>query len=138
MVPRRADGSFVNQNPLSCGGCYWGDSYYEDNPWVYSLNAIHDVYTMKEYIGGDEKFIDRINKLWDLNIFNAGNEPSFTSPYLYNFVKGAQWRSVERSRGIGKLYSAGASGLPGNSDAGAMEANILVSTRNFRIGMCFS
>ncbi|KAK3217432.1 hypothetical protein GRF29_1g3046820 [Pseudopithomyces chartarum] len=125
MVPRRADGSFVNQNPLSCGGCYWGDSYYEDNPWVYSLNAIHDVYTMKEYIGGDEKFIDRINKLWDLNIFNAGNEPSFTSPYLYNFVKGAQWRSVERSRGIGKLYSAGASGLPGNSDAGAMEANIL-------------
>ncbi|KAF1974390.1 alpha-1,2-mannosidase family protein [Bimuria novae-zelandiae CBS 107.79] len=125
MVPRRADGSFVPQDPLSCGGCYWGDQYYEDNPWVYSLNAIHDVYTMKEYIGGDEKFIDRVDKLWDLRIFNAGNEPSFTSPYLYNFVKGAQWRSVDRSRGIGNLYNAGPSGLPGNSDAGAMEANIL-------------
>lgn len=125
MVPRHADGSFVSQDPLSCGGCYWGDAYYEDNPWVYSLNAIHDVYTMKEYIGGDAKFVDRIDKLWDLHIFNAGNEPSFTSPYLYNFVKGAQWRSVERSRGIGKLYNGGTSGLPGNSDAGAMEANIL-------------
>lgn len=127
MVPRRADGTFVSQDPLSCGGCYWGDAYYEDNPWVYSLNAIHDVYTMKEYIGGDEKFVDRVNKLWDLNIFNAGNEPSFTSPYLYNFVKGAQWRSVDKSRWIGKLYHSGSTGLPGNSDAGAMEANILVS-----------
>ncbi|KAJ4286067.1 hypothetical protein N0V90_013414 [Kalmusia sp. IMI 367209] len=125
VVPRQADGSFVPQDPLSCGGCYWGDAYYEDNPWVYSLNAIHDVYTMKKFIGGDDKFIDRVNKLWDLNIFNAGNEPSFTSPYLYNFVKGAQWRSVERSRAIGKLYNAGPSGLPGNSDAGAMESNIL-------------
>ncbi|KAL5410516.1 hypothetical protein PMIN06_010770 [Paraphaeosphaeria minitans] len=125
MVPRRADGTFVSQDPLSCGGCYWGDAYYEDNAWVYSLNAIHDVYTMKRYIGDDAKFVDRIDKLWELNIFNAGNEPSFTTPYLYNFVQGAQWRTVERSRGIGKLYNSGSTGLPGNSDAGAMEANIL-------------
>lgn len=127
MVPRLADGSFVSQDPLNCGGCYWGDAYYEDTSWVYSLNAIHDVYAMKELIGGDAKFIDRVDKLWDLGIFNAGNEPSFTSPYLYNFVKGAQWRSVERSRWLGKLYSSRENGLPGNSDAGAMEANILVS-----------
>ncbi|KAF2270930.1 glycosyl hydrolase [Lojkania enalia] len=125
VVPRRANGSFIPQDPLSCGGCYWGDAYYEDNPWVYSLNALHDVYTMKKWIGGDEKFVDRIDKLWELGIFNAGNEPSFASPYLYNFVKGKQHRSVERSRQIGKLYNAGERGLPGNSDAGAMEANIL-------------
>jgi putative alpha-1,2-mannosidase len=135
MVPRRADGTFVPQDPLSCGGCYWGDAYYEDNAWVYSLNAIHDVYAMKKYIGGDEKFIDRIDKLWDLNIFNAGNEPSFTTPYLYNFVQGAQWRTVERSRGIGKLYNSGSTGLPGNSDAGAMEANILVSLP-LKVALC--
>jgi putative alpha-1,2-mannosidase len=135
MVPRRADGTFVSQDPLSCSGCYWGDAYYEDNAWVYSLNAIHDVYTMKKYIGGDEKFIDRINKLWDLNIFNAGNEPSFTTPYLYNFVRGAQWRTVERSRGIGKLYNSSPTGLPGNSDAGAMEANILVSL-HLKVALC--
>ena len=28
MVPRSANGSFVAQDPLSCGGCYWGDDYY--------------------------------------------------------------------------------------------------------------
>ena len=125
VVPRLANGSFVTQDPLSCGGCYWGDAYYEDNPWVYSLNALHDVATLKKLSGGDDKFVDRVNKLFDLNIFNAGNEPSFTSPYLYNFVSGQQWRSVQRSRAIGKLYSAGTGGLPGNSDAGAMESNLL-------------
>lgn len=125
VVPRQANGSFIPQDPLSCGGCYWGDAYYEDNPWVYSLNAIHDVATIKDYTGGDEKFVDRINKLFDLKIFSAGNEPGFTSPFLYNFVKGEQYRSVRRSRDIGKLYNAGTGGLPGNSDAGAMESNIL-------------
>jgi predicted alpha-1,2-mannosidase len=145
VVPRKADGSFVAQDPLSCGGCYWGDAYYEDNPWVYSMNAIHDVAKLKKLVGGDEKFVDRIDKLFDLNIFSAGNEPGFTSPYLYNFVKGKQYKvsshsalhvctrgkilttvqSVERSRSISQKYNAGTSGLPGNSDAGAMESNIL-------------
>lgn len=125
VVPRLANGSFVSQDPLSCGGCYWGDAYYEDNPWVYSMNALHDVATLKKYIGGEDKFVDRINKLFDLKIFSAGNEPGFTSPYLYNFVSGQQHMSVQRSREIGKLYSAGTGGLPGNSDAGAMESNLL-------------
>ncbi|KAF2735141.1 alpha-1,2-mannosidase family protein [Polyplosphaeria fusca] len=125
VVPRQANGSFAPQDPLSCGGCYWGDAYYEDNPWVYSLNALHDIATLKKYSSGDSKFVDRVDKLWDLKIFNAGNEPSFTSPYLYNFVKGEQYRSVERSRQIGRLYNSGPGGLPGNSDAGAMESNIL-------------
>lgn len=25
VVPRRANGSFIAQDPLSCGGCYWSD-----------------------------------------------------------------------------------------------------------------
>ncbi|KAF2823417.1 alpha-1,2-mannosidase family protein [Ophiobolus disseminans] len=125
LVPRAANGSFIPQDPKDCGGCYWGDAYYEDNAWIYSMNAIHDVAELKRRIGGDERFVDRLDKLFDLGIFNAGNEPGFTSPFLYNFVRGMQWKSVERSRYIGSLYGAGESGLPGNSDAGAMESNLL-------------
>jgi predicted alpha-1,2-mannosidase len=128
MVPRRANGSFVQQNPRNCGGCYWGDAYYEDNTWVYSMNAIHDVAELKERIGGDDRFVDRLDKLFDLDIFDAANEPGFSSPFLYNFVQGQQWRSVERSRYISSLYNSGPGGLPGNSDAGAMESNLLVSS----------
>jgi putative alpha-1,2-mannosidase len=75
VVPRNANGTFVSQNPKDCGGCYWGDAYYEDNSWIYSMNAIHDVAELKRRIGGDERFVDRLNKLFDLKIFNAGNEP---------------------------------------------------------------
>ena len=127
VVPRAANGSFLPQDPEKCGGCYWGDAYYEDNSWIYSLNALHDVAELKGRVGGDERFVDRLDKLFDLGIFNAGNEPGFTSPYLYNFVRGAQWKSVKRSRYISSLYNAGEKGLPGNSDAGAMESNLLVS-----------
>jgi predicted alpha-1,2-mannosidase len=126
MVPRNANGSFIPQDPETCGGCYWGDAYYEDNAWIYSMNAIHDIAELKRRIGDDTRFVDRINKLFDLKIFNPGNEPGFTSPFLYNFVNGQQWRSVERSRYIGGLYNASENGLPGNSDAGAMESNLLV------------
>ncbi|CAI6337763.1 unnamed protein product [Periconia digitata] len=114
-VPRLADGTFLEQDPTDCGGCYWGDAYYEDNAWVYSMNAIHDVYKLKELVGDDAKFVDRIDKLFDLDIFDYGNEPAFTSAYLYNFVKGEQWRSVERSRQIGQQYDSGPAGLPGTS-----------------------
>jgi predicted alpha-1,2-mannosidase len=127
VVPRNANGSFSRQDPKDCGGCYWGDAYYEDNAWIYSMNAIHDVYEPKKRIGGDKRFVDRLDKLFDLKIFNAGNEPGFTSPFLYNFVKGKQYKSVERSRYVGNLYNASESGIPGNSDAGAMESNLLVS-----------
>jgi predicted alpha-1,2-mannosidase len=127
MVPRSANGSFIPQDPEDCGGCYWGDAYYEDNAWIYSMNAIHDVAELKKRIGGDERFVDRIDKLFELDIFNAGNEPGFTSPYLYNFVQGQQWRSVGRARNISSLYNSGEAGLPGNSDAGAMESLLMVS-----------
>ncbi|KAJ8112583.1 hypothetical protein OPT61_g5082 [Boeremia exigua] len=125
VVPRQANGSFVPQDPKNCGGCYWGDAYYEDNAWIYSMNAIHDVAELKKRIGGDERFINRLDKLFSLDIFDAGNEPGFTSPYLYNFVEGQQWRSVERGRAISALFGAGESGLPGNSDAGAMESLLM-------------
>lgn len=131
LVPRNENGTFIPQDPKNCGGCYWGDAYYEDSAWIYSMNAIHDIAELKRRIGGDDRFVNRLDKLFDLKIFNAGNEPGFTSPFLYNFVKGKQHKSVERSRFIGSLYNASENGLPGNSDAGAMESNLLVSPTFF-------
>lgn len=131
VVPRNANGSFVPQDPEDCGGCYWGDAYYEDNAWIYSMNAIHDVAELKKRIGGDERFVDRLDKLFELDIFDAANEPGFAISFLYNFVKGKQYKSVDRSRQVEKLYNAGESGLPGNSDAGAMESFILVGFHDF-------
>lgn len=42
LAPRYANGSFeYPYDPLQCGGCYWGDPFYEALPWEYSFNAHH-------------------------------------------------------------------------------------------------
>lgn len=80
-------------------------------------------------MGGPLAFVNRPEMTFQLGttqgggmIFNQGKEPSFTMPYLYNYVN-RQDLSVLRSRNIAKQdYQATVSGLPGNSDAGAMES----------------
>ncbi|KAF2088701.1 glycoside hydrolase family 92 protein [Saccharata proteae CBS 121410] len=136
VVPRYANGSFAAQDPLSCGGCYWGDAYYEALPWEYSFNAHHDLATLIKYAGGNKTFVNRLNTFFapgvysgnsDFNntIFNPGNEPSFTTPYLYNFV-GRQDLAVKEVRfAATTYYNTGTSGIPGNSDAGAMQSWLL-------------
>jgi len=91
VVPRNANGTFVSQDPKDCGGCYWGDAYYEDNAWIYSMNAIHDVAELKRRIGGDDRFVDRLDKLFDLEIFNAGNEPGCKSLQRLSAVCTSSW-----------------------------------------------
>ncbi|KAI2629491.1 glycoside hydrolase family 92 protein [Xylaria nigripes] len=136
LGPRDRDGNWLAQNPLSCGGCYWGDAYYEALPIEYSFNAHHDMEKLIKLSGGADAFIERLevmfkpglssgNARFDNVLFNPGNEPSFTTPYLYNFV-GRQDLSVRRSRAVARLYYAPTpAGLPGNSDAGAMESWLL-------------
>jgi putative alpha-1,2-mannosidase len=59
--PRDADG-FISQNPLSCGGCYWRDYYYQALPWEYSFNAHHDLEKLIELCGGNDMFVKRLEK----------------------------------------------------------------------------
>jgi predicted alpha-1,2-mannosidase len=137
LVPRD-EAVFVRQDPLSCGGCYWNDHYYQGLPWEYTLNVHHDLSTLISLAGGPQRFRERLdltfepgvvqgNEAWNHTIFNPANEPSFGTPYLYNFVN-AQAQSVRRSRFIAKnYYSLAPGGLPGNSDAGAMESWLLWS-----------
>ncbi|RYP91415.1 hypothetical protein DL770_002460 [Monosporascus sp. CRB-9-2] len=125
LGPIDEEGNFIDQDPLSCGGCYWGDHYYQGLPFEYSFNAHHDIKTLVEYCGGPENFTSRLQALFDNGLFNPGNQPSFNSPYLFNYV-GRQDLSVETSRAIAKRhYRPTPDGLPGNSDAGAMESWIL-------------
>jgi putative alpha-1,2-mannosidase len=56
-------------------------------------------------------------------LFNPGNEPSFSTPFLYNYLQGRQHKSVMRSREVvNQYYLDMPSGLPGNLDAGAIHS----------------
>ncbi|KAK8254139.1 alpha-1,2-mannosidase family protein [Phyllosticta capitalensis] len=125
MVPRAANGSFLPQDPDTCGGCYWPDAYYEDNAWTYSFNAHHDAAHLVSLSGGPAAFAARLDKFFDGGIYNVANEPGFTTPYLYHFA-GASHRSVARIRAIAqRSFGVGPAALPGNSDAGAMQSWLL-------------
>jgi predicted alpha-1,2-mannosidase len=127
MVPRLANGSYIKTDPMSCGGCYWKDAYYEGKPWEYSVNAHHDMQQLINLSGGPVNFTQRLQTLMDpaKKIFNPGNEPSFATPYLYNYA-GRQDLSVMQSRRVADTqYNSGPGGLPGASDAGAMQSWIL-------------
>ncbi|GME26594.1 glycosyl hydrolase [Neofusicoccum parvum] len=131
VVPRNADGTFVPQDPLACGGCYWPDAYYEDSPFTYSFNAHHDLANLIARSGGPSRFVARLDTFFQpganngATIYNPGNEPSFTTPYLYNYA-GRQDRTVRQIRDTAyTYYNAGRGGIPGNSDAGAMQSWIL-------------
>ncbi|KAH8821329.1 putative alpha-1,2-mannosidase [Xylogone sp. PMI_703] len=132
VVPRNLT-SFLATDPLNDSG-YWGDPYYEANAWDYSFADIHDMKKLIEWMGGAEKFMQRLDATFTVGanpgnpngiIFDSTNEPTFNVPYLYNFIN-RQDRSVFQSRKVAKGdYHTGQAGLPGNSDAGAMQTWLL-------------
>lgn len=127
---------FPSRNTSAHPGSLTQVADYQGLPWEYTFNAHHDLATLVTLSGGPEKFADRLettfrpgmvngNFEFDQTIFNPGNEPSFGTPYLYNFV-GRQDLSVLRSRFVARsYYHPTPDGLPGNSDAGAMESWLL-------------
>lgn len=133
VQPRNADGSFnfTHYDPFSCFGCYWGDDEYEGKPVEYGFAVPHDIKGLIELIGDNQTFITRINDLYPLHgekIADVGNEPSFLTPFLFNFVQ-EQWRTVELTRYI--MQKDFAKNLPGNSDGGALQGWMIFNMLGF-------
>ncbi|KAF2452343.1 putative alpha-1,2-mannosidase [Lineolata rhizophorae] len=136
MVPISPEGVLdAEHDPLDCGACYWAEDYYQGLPWEYSMNPHHDMASLIAMAGGASRFVDRLEAMFtpgnapgnspDDTIFNPGNEPSLSTPYLFHFA-GAPARSVRRARDAARAYyGPGRDGLPGNSDAGALQSWLL-------------
>ncbi|TVY83525.1 putative secreted glycosidase [Lachnellula suecica] len=132
VVPRNTTG-FIATDPLTDAG-YWGDPYYEASSWDYSWGDIHDMAKLVDWMGGADTFYSRLETMFTVGadpnnaggiIFDSTNEPTFNVPYLYNFINRPE-RSVYQSRKVAKTgYNTGVTGLPGNSDAGAMQTWLL-------------
>lgn len=135
---RDADGgwNFSDYDPLSCGSCGWGGDIYEAKVWETSFSAApHDMAKVVELMGGDDAFLKRLHASFlpgfgtsvganndaGSALFNPGNEPSFATPFLYNYVPGNHWKTVNESRAIvDAFYSDARNGYPGNIDSGAL------------------
>ena len=123
---RHADGTWISPfNPAK------STSYTtESNPWIYTFFVPQNPQGMIEAEGGREKFIARLDGLFDKNLYDQGNEPSHHIPYLYD-AAGAAWKTQERIRAAMALYNDSPGGEPGNDDDGQMSAWYVLSAMGF-------
>lgn len=119
--PRNPDGSWMTPFEVRKSGT-WQDYFYEADSWEYSLYAPQDVRQLIEKSGGKEKFVRRLDLLFDQGHIDIGDEPAFLDPVLYIWA-GRPDRTADRVRElIDRNFNATRSGLPGNDDSGAMSS----------------
>jgi predicted alpha-1,2-mannosidase len=121
--------------------------YTEANPWQYTFFAPHDVGGMIGLMGGEEKFIERLDSLFGassqttgreqaditgmIGQYAQGNEPSHSFAYLYAQA-GVPWKTQKVVRTImDSLYTDAPDGLCGNDDCGQMSAWYVFSALGF-------
>ena len=44
-------------------------------------------------MGGDKKFVDHLQKVFDDGNYDPANEPDIAYPYLFSYFKGEAWRT---------------------------------------------
>ncbi|KAI0703902.1 glycoside hydrolase family 92 protein [Cerioporus squamosus] len=131
VQPRFQNGTFGFTDPRHCSvndptgaNCFLfntnTDGFYESSPIVYSQFAPQDTAKLVELQGGPDKFIARLDYIFDNNYFDSTDEPSQQIPFMYHYAN-APGRSTQRSRQVlSEFYSTAINGLPGNDDSGAM------------------
>jgi predicted alpha-1,2-mannosidase len=97
--------------------------FIEGNAWQYAFMIPHDILGLKKLMGGDKSFTNQLQKVFDDNQFDMANEPDIAYPYLFNYVKGEEWRSQKLvSELVEKYFTNAPDGIPGNDDTGTMSA----------------
>ena len=157
MAPKTADGKWVfnekKLDPVWSGGQGGRDYYTETNAWTYTFHVQHDVPGLISIMGGREKFVTKLDALFQeqfggrgskfefLNQFpdgtgligqyNHGNQPGFHISYLYNYA-GEPWKTQRRVRDIMKIwYNDGPLGICGDEDEGEISSWYVFSAMGF-------
>ncbi|CEL59327.1 putative glycosidase Rv0584 OS=Mycobacterium tuberculosis GN=Rv0584 PE=3 SV=1 [Rhizoctonia solani AG-1 IB] len=128
---RFQNGTFNFTDPRHCSihdplesTCYLNaintDGFYESSPIVYSQYVPHDTAKLIELQGGKDKFVKRLDWIFEEGYFDVSNEPSQQMPFMYHYADQPA-KSTKRSREvISKFYNLTDTGIPGNDDSGAM------------------
>lgn len=150
--PKDKEGQFIEPFDYRfSGGTGVRDYYDENNGWTYRWDVQHNVADLISLMGGREKFVDNLDKMyaepmgrgkrefyWQLpdqtgNIgqFTMANEPSLHIPYLYNYG-GAPWKTQKRVRQVlSTWFRNDVMGIPGDEDGGGLTSFVVFSSMGF-------
>lgn len=100
--------------------------YVEGTAWQYRFYVPHDMRGLIQLNGGPKNFSKQLQMTFDTDNFDMANEPDITYPFLFNYVRGEEWRTQEKVQElISKYYSNTPGGIPGNDDTGALSTWLL-------------
>ncbi len=124
LRPKKADGSFIKDfDPLQGKDFEPVHGFHEGTAWQYSFGVPHDIKGLIKLNGGGKKFSKKLQKVFDGGLFDMANEPDMHYPFLFNYVKGQEWRAQKETRRLIDTYFKNTpDGIPGNDDCGTMSA----------------
>lgn len=133
LRPLNADGSFLTPfNPRAGENFEAVPGFHEGSAWNYTFFVPHDIDGLAKLMGGNKKFVDKLQKVFDENLYDPANEPDIAYPYLFSRFKGEEWRTQEQvGRLLEKYFTTEADGIPGNDDTGTMSAWAVFSMMGF-------
>jgi predicted alpha-1,2-mannosidase len=153
MSPKKASGEWVEPfDPKRSGGFGSRDYFAEINAYTYSFHVQHDIYGLIDLMGGNDGFVQKLDRLFNEPHFGiarwtwfsqnpdgtglvgqyvAGNEPSFHVPYLYVYA-GAPWKTQKRLRQLMQAWFRNdLMGVCGDDDGGALTSYYVFTAMGF-------
>lgn len=133
LRPIDQNGEFITPFDPSAGANFSNTTgFHEGSSWNYTFFVPHDIEALIKVMGGKQRFVERLQSVFDRGYYDPTNEPDIAYPYLFSRVKGEEWRT---QRMVAKLldenYTTEPDGLPGNDDTGTMSAWALFSMMGF-------
>ena len=129
LRPRIANGNWYEPfDPNSGANFEENVGFIEGNAWQYNFMVLHDMNGLKKMMGGNKTFSEQLQKIFDSKQFDMANEPDIANPYLFNYVKGEEYKAQENvKRLVREYFQNKPKGLPGNDDTGTMSAWLVYS-----------
>ena len=117
LRPILPDGTFYSPfDPKQGENFEPSPGFHEGNAWNYTFYVPHDIKGLAKLMGGDKKFVDHLQKVFDDGNYDPANEPDIAYPYLFSYFKGEAWRTQKLVRQLLKdCYHNAPNGVPGLS-----------------------
>lgn len=97
--------------------------FHEGNSYNYSFFVPHDIKGLARLMGGERKFVGKLQSIFDKGNYDPANEPDIAYPYLFTYFPKEAWRTQQITKDLLRtVYHNAPNGIPGNDDTGTMSA----------------
>jgi predicted alpha-1,2-mannosidase len=121
FIPRDPSGKFLTgANPWELQHPY----FYEGTGIVWALNALHDIAGLVKRMGGQNRFVEHLNRIFKEGLFHV-KETRMHIPHLYTYASRPDLASERVHASLKTSFKNSPDGLLDNEDMGCQSAYYL-------------